>query len=100
MIHLKFTDMRSLAIYSKVKDYSRADKGFGSDNGFTQAINVGSSQKNSHKLGEVEVSKYEVDDAGEVVFIMSVDGRDLKRSRFEMTKQGRAGKHIATEWLI
>jgi hypothetical protein len=95
--------MRSSEIYNKVYNTSgKSDRSFGTSDGFDQEVYVGTSKKNSHLLGHVEVEKFEDDENGEIHFILSVDGVPVKRSRHLPSKVNprKAGVQIAIEWMV
>ncbi len=50
---------------------------FGARKGFEQKIHVGTSRKNSHVFGALDVERYELDD-GAVRFTMFLDGERVK----------------------
>ena len=66
--------MKSSPIYNRITNPGRkSDCSFGSSEGFSQSILVGTSAKNSHELGVVHVARLPRDD-GTVKFNMYVDG--------------------------
>ena len=69
-----------------------SSKSYGGQSNSADTIYVGSSKKNSHKLGRILVTKREQID--QIIFKLSVDGIVLKEAVFE-NNNGRAGKLIS-----
>ena len=75
--------MRSSPIYNIIHNESRAsDCSFGSYDGFTQDVRVGTSASNSHTLGIVSVRRERQPD-GRVLFSLFVDGTCIKRGMLD-----------------
>ncbi len=104
--------MKSSPIYNIIANYGRkGNASFGSNEGFTQDIRVGTSKTNSHTLGTISVERY-VNDDGSVKFTLFIDGIPCKtgyltgkqcavdyRHEFEEhSQQAREDAHLAERW--
>ena len=71
--------MKSSSIYNIISNPARrSDCSFGASGGFNQQIQVGTSSSNSHTLASISVQQH-LDDDGNTVFCLFVDGTLLKR---------------------
>ncbi len=70
--------MKSSPIYNLISNPGRtSDCSFGSSEGFTQDIRVGTSRTNSHSLANISVNRFQQDD-GTVLFQLFLDGTMVK----------------------
>lgn len=72
--------MRQYPIYNRVSGQGkRSSADFGSVDGFTQTVLVGTSSRNSHELATVTVERRALTDSDDIEFAIYVDNVMVKR---------------------